>query len=76
MIPMEAWRQWKQKSFPSNGMTLPDSAITEFQALYKAELGVELSIKEATERASKIIRLFSLICEPLPVDEANDKRDI
>jgi len=47
---------------------LPRDAITEFQEIYKAELGIEISYEEASERAEKFRHLFKLIYQPIPKD--------
>lgn len=57
-------------------MTLPDSAIIEFKELYKAELGVDISYKEASERAVKFLRMFKKIYQPIPIDWVKNKIDI
>lgn len=40
---------------------LPDIAIFEFQAIYRNELGLELSMQEAKKKGENFIRLFDLV---------------
>ena len=47
---------------------LPKKAIEEFQEIYKAENGKEISFEEASVKAPKLLRLFRLITEPIPDD--------
>jgi len=42
-------------------MVLSDKNISEFQALYKSELGIEISEKDARESAFKLLQLMSII---------------
>ncbi len=42
---------------------LSEDAIREFQELYKAEYGRELSFAEAKEQAQNLFNLFSLIVQ-------------
>jgi hypothetical protein len=39
-------------------MILPDEAITEFQQLYKARYGQDISREEARRRAENLMKLF------------------
>lgn len=50
-------------------MTLSDEKISEFQALYKGEFGVDISPKEAQERGVKLLRLISIVCKQTNEDE-------
>ncbi|MBP9781084.1 hypothetical protein KBC89_00320 [Candidatus Woesebacteria bacterium] len=47
---------------------LSHDAITEFQEMYKAELGVEITYEEASERAEKFLHLFRTVYQPMPKD--------
>lgn len=39
-------------------MILPDEAITEFQKLYKARYGQDISVEEARHRAENLMKLY------------------
>ncbi len=45
---------------------LSKKAITEYQAIYKKEFGVELSDQQAQEQGMKVLRFFRLIYQPIP----------
>ncbi len=45
---------------------LSKKAIQEYQEIYKAEHGKDLSYQKAVEGATKLLRLFKLIYHPLP----------
>jgi hypothetical protein len=45
---------------------LSAEAIREYQEIYKAEFGVELSDAEAEEQGLRLLRLCALLLHPLP----------
>lgn len=45
---------------------LSEQAIKEFQAIYKKEFGEDISYAEASEKGTKLIRLFKIIYRPIP----------
>ena len=50
-------------------MVLSDEDITKFQALYKNELGIEISREDAYERGIKLLRLMSVVYQPMTEKE-------
>ena len=52
-------------------MNLTDENILEFQMLYKKHFGKEISKEEAYEKGIKLLRLMSLVYQPMTVDEFN-----
>jgi hypothetical protein len=50
-------------------MVLTDEDITTFRALYKSELGLEISREEAYEKALKLLRLMSVVYQPMTQEE-------
>jgi len=50
-------------------MNLTKEAIQEFQKLYLAEYGVEMSFAEAKEQAQKFLSHFRVVVTPLSNDE-------
>ncbi|MCB9813210.1 MAG: hypothetical protein H6772_02255 [Pseudomonadales bacterium] len=54
---------------------LSQKAIIEFQKIYQEELGTEISIEEASERAEKFLRLFKMIYQPIPDKWLEEKTD-
>lgn len=52
-------------------MQVSDEDLKEFQALYAAEFGEELSDEEASEMAGRVTDLYSLLAEPLPSEVAS-----
>ena len=47
-------------------MLLHDDDIQEFKSIYQEEFNESLSDKEAREMASRVIRLYELLAQPLP----------
>ncbi len=47
---------------------LSHDAISEFQEIYREELGIEISFEEASERAEKFLHLFKNVYQPIPED--------
>lgn len=45
---------------------LSQKSIKEFQAIWKAQYGEELSEKEALELATRLLLLFKVIYKPIP----------
>ena len=45
-------------------MVLSDENIREFQTLYKEHFGEEISVEDARESGSKLLRLISLLYRP------------
>ncbi|OGN13832.1 MAG: hypothetical protein A3J47_03825 [Candidatus Yanofskybacteria bacterium RIFCSPHIGHO2_02_FULL_43_22] len=52
-------------------MVVPDSDIIKFQELYKKHFGKEISREDAYEQGIKLLRLMSLVYQPMTVDEFN-----
>jgi hypothetical protein len=50
-------------------VVLSDEDIVKFQALYKSQLGIDISKEDACERAEKLVRLVSLIYRPITPTE-------
>ena len=50
-------------------MTLTDDDIKKFQALYKSELGMEISREDAYEKGIKLLRLMSAVYRPMTEKE-------
>lgn len=46
--------------------------VDEFAQIYKDEFGIELSINDATEKATNLINLFKLIYRPMGKEMQND----
>ena len=46
-------------------MILSDEDIVKFQALYKSEFGMEISREDAYERGVKLLRLMSIVYQPM-----------
>ena len=45
---------------------IPDADLDEFIAIYKDELGVEISRTDASEMASRLVMLYKLLSRKLP----------
>ena len=50
-------------------MQLTDEDILKFQALYKSEFGTEISREDAYEKGIKLLRLMSIIYQPMTEKE-------
>ena len=50
-------------------MVLSDKKITDFQAIYKARFGKEISREEAIEKGIKLLRLIEIIYKPMTEKE-------
>ena len=50
-------------------MVLSDEDIEKFQALYKSELGMEISREDAYEKGIKLLRLMSIAYKPMTEKE-------
>lgn len=46
-------------------MVLSEENISKFQALYKSELGIEISRQDTLERGAKLLQLISVIYKPV-----------
>lgn len=46
-------------------MVLSDGDIVKFQALYRSELGMEISREDAYERGIKLLRLMFIVYKPM-----------
>lgn len=51
-------------------MVLQDDDIEEFQKAYREAFGEELSAAAAREMATRLLRLYALLAEPLPSERA------
>lgn len=52
-------------------MKLSQDAIEEFKAIYQEEFGETLSDGEAQEMGGRLLRLFQILCRPLPSESHN-----
>ena len=50
-------------------MVLSDEDINKFQALYRSELGIEISKENAYEKAIKLFSLMSAVYKPMTEKE-------
>jgi len=50
-------------------MQLTDGDILKFQALYKSEFGMEISREDAYEKGIKLLRLMSIVYQPMTEKE-------
>lgn len=50
-------------------MVLSDEDILKFQALYKSELGIEISREDAYEKGIKLLGLMSAVYKPMNEQE-------
>jgi len=50
-------------------MLLLDEDITKLQALYKSELGIEISREEAYTKGAKLLGLVSAVYKPMTEEE-------
>ncbi len=50
-------------------MQLTDEDILKFQALYKSEFGMEMSREDAYEKGIKLLRLMSIVYQPMTEKE-------
>ena len=50
-------------------MRLTDENIAKFQTLYKERFGKEITVEEAREQGTKLLRLTQLIYKPMTHDE-------
>ncbi len=50
-------------------MVLTDDDIVRFQALYKSELGLEISREDAYEKGIKLVQLLSAVYTPMTEEE-------
>lgn len=50
-------------------MVLSDEDILKFQALYKSELGIEISREDAYEKGIKLLGLMSAVYKPMSEKE-------
>lgn len=50
-------------------MVLSDEDILKFQALYKSELGIEISREDAYEKGIKLLGLMSTVYKPMSEEE-------
>ena len=46
-------------------MVLSDKNIADFQAIYKARFGKEISREEAIEKGIKLLRIVELVYKPM-----------
>ena len=50
-------------------MQLTDDDILKFQTLYKSEFGMEISKEDAYEKGIKLLRLMSIVYQPMTEKE-------
>lgn len=50
-------------------MQLTDEDILKFQALYTSEFGMEISREDAYEKGIKLLRLMSIVYQPMTEKE-------
>ncbi len=53
-------------------MTLTDENIKQFQAIYKAHYGTNISAKEAAEQGLKLVNLLSVIYKPMTREQEDE----
>lgn len=51
---------------------LPKEAIIEYQQIYEAQFGTEISFDEAMRQGTQLINLMRIIYKPIPAE--NEKR--
>jgi hypothetical protein len=56
-------------------MPIPDEDIAEFIKIYKAEFEKEITVDEAREIASRLLRLYRIVLQPLPHERKNRTKD-
>ena len=54
---------------------LTKEAIESFQEIYQQEFGKELSVSDATEQGSDLIRLYKLVLSANQGDASNESKD-
>ena len=52
----------------ATGATLTDKEIAEYQRLFKAEFGIELTKDQALEKGLRLVRLLRVVLEGNPKD--------
>ncbi len=50
-------------------MRLKDEDISKFQTLYRSEFGMEISREDAYEKGIKLLRLMSIVYQPMTLNE-------
>ncbi len=50
-------------------MQIPDEALNEFITIYKTEFGEEISRKDASEMALRMLKLYELLARKLPTEK-------
>lgn len=50
----------------ASGMQIADAALDEFIAIYRVEFGEEISRKDASEMALRVLRLYEQLSRKLP----------
>lgn len=54
-------------------MQLPEEAIKEFIQIYKRNFGVELTLQEATDKATRVYLFFQMLLkEPNVIRQGNE----
>ncbi|MEI7741271.1 MAG: hypothetical protein WCJ29_02085 [bacterium] len=53
-------------------MVLQDDDIARFQELYKSNFGTEISREDAYEQGIKLMRLMSLVYQPMTQEQHNN----
>ncbi|MFA5208389.1 MAG: hypothetical protein WC428_07150 [Candidatus Paceibacterota bacterium] len=48
---------------------ISEKALKEYKAIYKKEYGINLSDKEATEQATKLLSLMKVIYRPISKED-------
>lgn len=54
----------ESEAVPMSGQ-LSEMAVLEYQQIYKKEFGEEISLEEAAEQGTKLLRLFDIIYGPI-----------
>jgi hypothetical protein len=52
-------------------VTLTDKNIKQFQAIYKAQFGTDISKAEAAEQGLKLVNLLSVVYKPMTQEQSD-----
>jgi hypothetical protein len=48
-------------------MQISDQAVIEYKKIYRSHYGIELTDYAAREQATMLLRIFKIICRPIPI---------
>ena len=57
-------------------MVLSNEDISKFQALFKSEFGIEISVEDAYEKGLKLLQLISIVYKPISEREYEQIQNI